>query len=87
MVRVVLITCVAVSVSGCLLQTEPCGFDFIERDDRCVPQTPAEPYRSSSLPPEGVSPDASTLEPPMGGGGYGFGHPRGRERYQSVEAT
>lgn len=35
----------ALLLPGCLLQTEPCGIDFVSVDDRCVPAVDPPPYR------------------------------------------
>lgn len=36
---------IAASLSGCILDTEQCGPDFVLRDNRCVPQIEPLPFR------------------------------------------
>ncbi len=54
------------ALSGCLLETETCGFDFIEQGDRCVPRAPAPPYRGAGDAPGDPSAPSSPDRPDEG---------------------
>ncbi len=81
----ILVACV-LSLPGCLLETETCGFDFIEQGDRCVPRAPAPPYRGS---PEagGATGEPVTPEGPDAAGTGGDTPYRGYTYLRLVDRT
>jgi len=66
MSKIAFMIVLAQMLSGCLLETETCGFDFIERGEQCVPRAPAPPYRSEETENEQWAPPDGLEEPDQG---------------------